>query len=322
MNARIRRISILRKSPGNIRLPLPRLGGNEASERACQVQRENDGGTPEVLLNLAAEMVSKKSKRPEKRALEANIHPVGAAAGRERRDIVGAANRTVNRVRISGVQYLNTAPLVWGFTHGPLQGKYDLSFTLPSQCAEQLARGEADVAIIPSIECQRVPGLVVLPGISIASKHEVRSLLILSRVPIEEVLRLALDTSSRATAALVRLLVAGWWSRRGARISFASAAPDLAAMLQEADAALIIGDPALRLAERHDAGEPLLPGRKTQLYTYDVVSEWRAWTGRTRRRFPGLQRIRTGAYSGNRRECGGHSRPAAGAPRKLPARKH
>jgi len=185
----------------------------------------------------------------------------------------------MGRVRISGVQYLNTAPLVWGFTHGPLAGKYDLTFTLPSQCAEQLARGEADVAIIPAIECQRIPGLVVLPGMAIASKHAVRSLLVVSRVPIEEALRLALDTSSRTTAAMVRLLVAGWWSRRGARISFSSAPPDLDAMLAECDAALIIGDPALRLAERHDAGAPLW-SRKTPLYLYDVISEWRAWTGR------------------------------------------
>jgi len=186
----------------------------------------------------------------------------------------------MGRVRISGVQYLNTAPLVWGFTHGPLVGKYDLTFTLPSQCAEQLAHGEADVAIIPAIECQRIPGLVVLPGIAIASKHAVRSLLVISRPPIEQAQRLALDTSSRTTAALVRLLAAGWWSRRGARIGFTSAAPDLATMLEENDAALIIGDPALRLAERHDAGEPLLPGSKAKLQVYDVISEWRAWTGR------------------------------------------
>jgi chorismate dehydratase len=186
----------------------------------------------------------------------------------------------MSRIRISGVQYLNTAPLVWGFTHGPLAGKYDLTFTLPSECAEQLARGEADVAIIPAIECQRIPGLVVLPGMAIASKHAVRSLLVISRPPIEEAQRLALDTSSRTTAALVRLLAAGWWSRRGARIGFTSAAPDLAAMLDENDAALIIGDPALRLAERHDAGEPLIPGSKMRLFLYDVISEWRAWTGR------------------------------------------
>jgi chorismate dehydratase len=108
---------------------------------------------------------------------------------------------------------------------------------------------------------------------------------VVSRVPIEHVQRLALDTSSRSTAALVRLLAAGWWSRRGARIEFAPAAPDLAAMLDECDAALIIGDPALRVAERHDAGEPLLPNlrpgsRLRELHVYDVISEWRAWTGR------------------------------------------
>ena len=186
----------------------------------------------------------------------------------------------MGRLRISIVQYLNTAPLVWGFTHGPLQGRYDLSFTVPSQCAEQLARGNVDVAIIPAIEYQRIPGLVALPGMAIASKHAVRSLLVISRKPIEQVRRLALDLSSRSTEALVRLLAAGRWRAPGAPpIEFTSASPDLAAMLSENDAALIIGDPALRLAERHDAGEPLLPGI-TRLHVYDVITEWRAWTGR------------------------------------------
>ena len=60
------------------------------------------------------------------------------------------------KLRISIVEYLNTAPLVWGFTEGPLAGKYDLSFTVPSQCAEALQRGEADVAIMPAIEYQRM----------------------------------------------------------------------------------------------------------------------------------------------------------------------
>jgi chorismate dehydratase len=187
----------------------------------------------------------------------------------------------MGKLRISGVQYLNTAPLVWGFTHGPLAGRYDLSFTLPSLCAAQLARGEADVAIIPAIECQRIPGLVVLPGMAIASKEAVRSLLIVSRMPIEQVRRLALDTSSRTTSAMVRMLAAGWWSRRGARIEFTRAEPDLPEMLAANDAALLIGDPALRLAELYDAGEPLLPGVPAgRLHLVDVITEWRAWTGR------------------------------------------
>src|SRR2546430_7010501 len=69
----------------------------------------------------------------------------------------------MNKLRISVVKYLNTAPLVRGFTHGPLQGKYDLSFTVPSLCADALRTGAADIAIIPAIEYQRIPNLVILP---------------------------------------------------------------------------------------------------------------------------------------------------------------
>src|SRR5438876_2240771 len=116
--------------------------------------------------------------------------------------------RTVTKLRISIVQYLNTAPLVWGFTNGPLLGKYDLSFTVPSQCADDLRSGRADVAIIPAIEYQRISGLVVLPDMAIASKHQVRSLLIVAKKPIEQVKSFALDASSRSTQTLTRILCA------------------------------------------------------------------------------------------------------------------
>ncbi len=71
----------------------------------------------------------------------------------------------MTKLRISIVQYLNTAPLVWGFTHGPLHGKYNLSFTVPSQCAKALRSGLADIAILPAIEYQRIDDLVILPDI-------------------------------------------------------------------------------------------------------------------------------------------------------------
>src|ERR1700733_1693664 len=105
----------------------------------------------------------------------------------------------MRKLRISIVEYLNTAPLVWGFTDGPLAGKYELSFTVPSQCAEELRCGDADVAIIPSIEYQRMDGVVALPGMAVASKGEVRSLLVVAKKPIQMATRIALDTSSRAT---------------------------------------------------------------------------------------------------------------------------
>jgi chorismate dehydratase len=190
----------------------------------------------------------------------------------------------VSKLRISVVQYLNTAPLVRGFTHGPLQGKYDLSFTVPSLCAEALRTGAADVAIIPAIEVQRIPNLVILPDLSIASKERVRSLLIVAKSPIREARRIALDQSSRSTQALTKILCDARWLISP---EFSEAAPDLASMLATSDAALLIGDPALRLAIA--AEEHVTPGRDgalvctgtqvglpqfAKLYLYDVVHEW------------------------------------------------
>jgi len=194
----------------------------------------------------------------------------------------------VNPVRISIVEYLNTVPLVRGFTHGPLRGKYELSFTVPSQCAEALRSGAADVAIIPAIEYQRIPDLVILPNLSIASKKSVRSLLLVSKKPIQEVTRIALDRSSRSTQALTRILCKELWHIQP---EFFEAAPDLPEMLEQSDAALLIGDPALRLAiacapgaSRNSSGDLVAPGSLAglngsgSLYIYDIVENWLAMT--------------------------------------------
>lgn len=168
-------------------------------------------------------------------------------------------------LRISIVEYLNTAPLVRGFTHGPLRGKYELSFTVPAECAEALRRGAVDVAIIPAIEYQRIDGLVVVPELSIASKKSVRSLLLISRKPIEEVRRIALDRSSRSTQILTKILCAKRWHIEP---EYFEESPDLSRMLEKADAALLIGDPALRFALGGGAGH----------FVYDIVEKWHALT--------------------------------------------
>src|SRR5712691_1209338 len=118
----------------------------------------------------------------------------------------------MGKLRISIVEFLNTAPLVWGFTEGPLEGRYELSFAVPSQCAEDLRAGRADVGIIPSIEYQRMEGVVALPGMAVASKNEVRSLLVVSKVPIEMAKSFALDTNSRSSVGLVRILSRRHWN--------------------------------------------------------------------------------------------------------------
>jgi|SRR5580704_7466792 chorismate dehydratase len=208
-------------------------------------------------------------------------------------DVRFASRTPVRKLRISIVEYLNTAPLVWGFTEGPLAGKYDLSFAVPSLCAESLRRGQSDIGIIPAIEYQRMEGVVALPGMAIAAKREVRSLLVVAKRPIEMAKRIALDTSSRSTAALVRLLASGYWKIAP---EFVDAPPEPSEMLKHADAALVIGDPALRISLKMDAlsgktprgdeqccqGDPdelPVPGFET-LFVYDVAHQWREMTGK------------------------------------------
>ena len=172
-------------------------------------------------------------------------------------------------MRVSVVKYLNTAPLVWGLERGPLKGRYRLSYTVPAECAEALRRGTADVGIIPSIEYQTIPGLKIVPGIAIASERKVESVLLVSRGPARRAKRVALDASSRTSAALVRILFARLWKREP---EYTEAAPDLKAMLNENDAALLIGDPALQFALHSPAAAGLSAGENW--HVYDLAEEW------------------------------------------------
>jgi chorismate dehydratase len=202
------------------------------------------------------------------------------------------AETKLPKLRISIVEYLNTAPLVWGFAEGPLAGRYDLSFALPSQCSEQLRNGDVDVAIIPAIEYQRIPNLVALPGMAVAAKREVRSILLISKKPIQRAKTIALDTSSRSSAALVRILAAERWQIQPA---FVDARPDPSKMLEHHDAALVIGDPALRIAVKMDqlagkapSGQRCCQGEDSDMpvpghesiFVYDVAHEWQELTGK------------------------------------------
>ena len=160
------------------------------------------------------------------------------------------------KLRVCAVNFLNTTPLVWGMLHGPQQGRFDLDFRIPSACADQMANGNADIGIVPSFELTR-QDLEIVPGTGIACHGPVRSILLVSRKPAGQIRTLAVDTSSRTSVQLARVILE---RRYGAEYTAIPHAPDLDAMLRVADAALIIGDPALRLDpeqlpyEVHDLG--------------------------------------------------------------------
>lgn len=141
--------------------------------------------------------------------------------------------------------------------HGAQRGVFHLSFDVPSRCADRIASGECDIGIVPAIELGRQQ-LKMIPGLGIASHGPVRSVLMISRVPPREVRSLAADVSSRTSVALARTVLARRYNTEPLLVPMA---PDLDRMLAAADAAVIIGDPAMQVDTRslpwevHDLGE-------------------------------------------------------------------
>jgi predicted solute-binding protein len=148
--------------------------------------------------------------------------------------------------------------------HGPQQGIFDLDFRIPSECADQLATGAADIGIVPCFELTR-QDLDVIPGAGIACHGAVRSILLVSRCPASEIRTLAADSSSRTSVELARVILE---RRYGVQVESIPHVPDLPAMLRAADAALIIGDPALHID----------PAALPQ-HVYDLGAEWLELTG-------------------------------------------
>src|SRR5208283_3809232 len=116
-------------------------------------------------------------------------------------------------LKLSVVQYLNSVPLIWGMLHGEQQGKFELQFTTPANCAEAVLRRKADAGIIPSIEYHRMEKAQILSGMSIAAKNEVKSVLLLSKMPIANIRTVATDNSSKSSVALLRVLMRKFYSK-------------------------------------------------------------------------------------------------------------
>jgi chorismate dehydratase len=153
---------------------------------------------------------------------------------------------------------------MWDFEQGRGGKDFDITYTVPSQCAAELQRGTADIGIIPSAAYASIPELSIVPGIAIASKQAVRSILLVSRMPMNEIRTVALDNSSLTSVALTRVLFEKYWG--GAR-EFSSLAPNLEKMLDRHDAALLIGDPALQVD-------------RTRYQSWDLAEEWIRFTGK------------------------------------------
>jgi chorismate dehydratase len=166
------------------------------------------------------------------------------------------------KLRVGIVNFLNSKPLAWGFLKGHHADLFAPTYHPPAMVARLLGQGALDIGLIPSVEVQRIPGLKILPDLCIASRHEVKSVILVSRGPLEQVRRVALDQNSRTSVALLRILL----QERGIHPEYLHERPDPERMLSEADAALLIGDPALKV-------------EREKYQVIDLAAEWNALTG-------------------------------------------
>ncbi len=168
------------------------------------------------------------------------------------------------KTRVSLVHYLNAAPLGWAFLHGPFRGMFEIIPSSPAMCAEQLSSGEVDIGLIPSIEYQRIADLRIVPDMSISSSAEVRSILLVRPRGSKKIGSVAVDTSSRTSVALMKVLL---WRKMKLDPEFFPHPPNVEEMLSRCDAALLIGDAALKV-------------RLDEYDTLDLAAAWVEWQRR------------------------------------------
>jgi chorismate dehydratase len=175
------------------------------------------------------------------------------------------SNANQRRPRIAASSYLNTAPLIWSFTQGSQRDSVELfTDTAPARCGQMLQEGEVDAALVPIIEYQRIPDVALVPEVCVGSRSAVRSVVLASRLNnLKKVKRVALDNSSRTSVALVKILFREFL---GIEPEWEISAPDLKTMLGRAEAALIIGDPAMKIP-------------RAQFRIFDLATMWHEFTG-------------------------------------------
>ncbi len=168
-------------------------------------------------------------------------------------------------VHIVGIGFLNACPLLAGLEAGlPAPFPYRLTTAEPGECAEQLSAGRAIAGLVPVAALPFLPDVRVLPGLGVAARQAVRSVLLISRVPLDEIRTLVVHSASRTSVALAQLLLAECW---GVRPRVVPVRPPLEAMLAEGEAAVLIGDPALQVQGRSGLRE------------VDLGAAWVEWTG-------------------------------------------
>jgi cyclic dehypoxanthinyl futalosine synthase len=173
----------------------------------------------------------------------------------------------VNRIKVAAVSFLNARPITYGLERGLGEARFDLSFDLPSRCADALRAGAVDLALIPTASYGESQGAIAdlraVPGIAVASFGPVRTVLLVGDVPMDQMTEVALDGASRSSARLLQIL----FRARGLAPRYREVAhEDVLTAAAGTTGALVIGDAGFEAAGRH-------------AHVVDLGEAWRAHTG-------------------------------------------
>ncbi|CAG0953398.1 MAG: menaquinone biosynthesis protein [Bacteroidetes bacterium] len=163
---------------------------------------------------------------------------------------------------ISLVSYLNTLPFIYGLENSPLKDNINIIKNIPSQCAEVLKQGQANIGLVPVAELTTLSGFNIVTDYCIGSENTVKSVLLLSDVPLHEIESVELDYQSKTSNNLIKILAKELWNKN---FTYINTSPDYTKVFKENTASLIIGDRALLMAKRYP-------------YQYDLAEEWKKLT--------------------------------------------
>jgi len=168
------------------------------------------------------------------------------------------------KISVSAVSYLNTAPFVYGLQHSGIRGQIDLSLDYPAECARKLQSGEVEVGLIPVAAIPHIPNYEIITDYCIGAEKRVRTVMLLSNHPVEEIEKIYLDYQSRTSVVLVRVLARDYWKLKPEWLPFTPS--HSTSDIEPHEGVVIIGDRVFDLEH-------------TFKYRYDLAEEWNRFTG-------------------------------------------
>ena len=166
-------------------------------------------------------------------------------------------------ITVSCVSYLNSQPFIFGLNHHPVKEKINLNLDTPAECARKLISGNCDVGLVPVVALPLIKNVQMFPSYCIGSLGPVKSVLLLSHVPIKEISKVLLDYQSNTSVQLVKLLAKKYWKIKP---EWLNAKEGFEELISDKIAGVVIGDRALNLSERFE-------------FNYDLSDEWFKFTG-------------------------------------------